>query len=244
LNTKEDNVSSLTFIGSFQNRAPYAGASITDDLGAFVAMRRWDDKGLYVLDVKFFAASTGQWLKRCPYAKEFQKHFTIYDGDLDFARALRDFCHAHGVRRLGYSEQDIEVNAGTNIEPVSVDAERLAKACEVLKQISPLKDKRDAKAVLAYFLDSTEQTAPVLAILYAIAAVERTPREIANAEQHARELAAEIEAEVAACGKLPGNTVCMQVGGYEGTRWVPKETAIYMIKNLGVRLARGQHSNA
>ena len=55
---------SLTLmLSSSYHHAPYCGVSITEDLGAFVAMRRWNDKDLYVLDVKLFAAATGRWLK-------------------------------------------------------------------------------------------------------------------------------------------------------------------------------------
>jgi hypothetical protein len=233
---------SLTLIGGGNYQAPYAGVSITEDLAAFVAMRQWDGKDLYVLDCKLFAAATGRWLKRCPYASEFKKHFTIYEDDLDFETALRDFCRAHGVQRLGYSEQDVQVSAGA-VEPVAVDAEQLARAYDTLKQISPLKDKRDAKAVLAYFLDAQEQTAPVLAVCYAIASVDKTPREIAAAAEQNQQRAAAIEAEVAACEELPGDEVGIDVGGREGTRWVTKKAAIYLIRNFGKHLAK-VHANA
>jgi hypothetical protein len=170
-------MSGLTFIGSFQNRASVAGISVTDSLTTFVALRKWGTEDFHVMDVKFFTAEDGSGLVMCPYKKEFQKHMTLYDGTFNFNLALRDFCLTHGIARLGYSAEDVTLNAG-NMKLVAVGVNQLGPALAVLRQTSPIKDRKDSTNILAHFINaipkdgdltkSFDRVEPVLALLYAI----------------------------------------------------------------------------
>jgi hypothetical protein len=184
---------SLTFIGSIQRSAPFAGISVADNLTTFVALRKWGDDDFAVVDVRFFTAEDGSGLALCPYKKEFQKHMTVYDGDFNFNRALRDFCITHGVARLGYSAQEVTINAGA-VELAAVDATQVDRALKVLRETSPIKDKKETTGILAYFINSLPKTGgldaaldrvePVLALLYAIVASS----EVEAREQRARDM--------------------------------------------------------
>jgi hypothetical protein len=237
-------MSSLTFIGAHY-QAPYAGASITDDLGAFVAMRWWNGKDLYISDCKLFASATGRWLKRCPYAKELQKHFTVYeDPEFDFQTALRDFCRAHGVTRLGYNPDDLtlpppKLDGRNELIPVPVDEARLARAYLVWPR-----DTNGSKAALKMFLESQERTAPLLATSYAVASLEDTDLEIKTREERTRELNAAVAAEIEECKQLPGDEVLVEVRGYEKLRWVSKAEAVELIGRYNCHLAKGRAANA
>jgi hypothetical protein len=223
-------------------------------------VRRWDGKDLYVLDCKLFAAAEGKWLKRSPYARDFQKFFTVYtDPDFDFQTALRDFVHAHGVERIGYNPDDITLpvpespctSTGTRVlMPVPVDDVRLARSHMVWPR-----DRNGAKEALAYFLRSTERTAPVLAVLYAIASLDQTAVDIEyeKQEQARRDQRnAAVAAEIAECKQLPGATVLIElsasrnrhVEGYEDKLWVTKDEAILMIGRYDAHLARREQANA
>ena len=156
-----------------------AGISVTDSLTTFVALRKWGTEDFQVMDVKFFTAEDGSGLAMCPYKKEFQKHMTLYDGAFNFNLALRDFCLIHGIARLGYSAEDVTLNAG-NMELVAVDVNQLGPALAVLRQTSPIKDRKDSTNILAHFINaipkdgdltkSFDRVEPVLALLYAIIA--------------------------------------------------------------------------
>jgi hypothetical protein len=180
-------MSFLNIIG-VQHRETVAGISVTDSLTTFVALRRWDTDGLHMVDVKFYTSEDGSGLDMCPYKKAFQKNMTLYDGGFNFNLALRDFCRANSITRLGYSTDDVSIGT-PNVELVPVAEQQLGPALAVLRETDPLKDKKEPTNILAYFIGalpkdgdlskSMDRTEPVLALLYAIVAsgeVEARPK--------------------------------------------------------------------
>jgi hypothetical protein len=255
-------MSFLNIIG-VQQRETVAGISVTDSLTTFVALRRWGSDGLHVVDVKFYTSEDGSGLGMCPYKKEFQKHMTLYDGGFNFNLALRDFCRANSVKRLGYSADDVSIGT-PNFELVPIGENQLGPALALLRETSPLKDAKELTKILSHFIDavpksgdlskSQDRIEPVLAVLYAICASgEVEARAQRASERAARAEAAEREAltleardpyfhDLRCIGRQPTKEKFELILNNGVRMLFPRGAAQVTLRNRGGRLTPGQEA--